>query len=144
MRYRVLATLAIAALFWLSSLLPAAAITQIKLSDLSYETCTSEFDNMVTSGGSARAADCYMIRGKAENKSGKYVYDADVYGRIYDSGGNPVMQNRTRIGSIEEVPPGTSDFELRITVPATQDLPLQLEQFKASGFSAKVRRAFLD
>ncbi|ERN40316.1 hypothetical protein KR51_00032630 [Rubidibacter lacunae KORDI 51-2] len=144
MRYRVLATLAIAACFWLSGLLPAAALTQIRLFDLSYTDCPAEFDNMVTSGGSSRAATCYLIEGKADNHSGKYVYDADVYGRVYDAKGNPTMQNRTRLGSIEEVPPGVSDFTLRITVPASQELPLQLKQFKASGFSAKVRRAFLN
>jgi hypothetical protein len=38
------------------------------------------------------------------------------------------------------VPPGVSDFELRITVPANQPTPLQLKQFKASGFTGKVRR----
>ncbi len=50
------------------------------------------------------------------------------------------MQNRTRLGSIEEVPPGISDFELRISVSANQPTPLQLEQFKAAGFTGVVRR----
>jgi len=36
------------------------------------------------------------------------------------------MQNRTRLGSITEVPPGVSDFELRISVPANQPTPLKL------------------
>jgi len=38
------------------------------------------------------------------------------------------MQNRTRLGSITEVPPGVSDFELRISVPANQPTPLKLKQ----------------
>jgi len=81
-----------------------------------------------------------MITGKAENKSGKPVYDADIFGRIYDANNNSVMQNRTRLGLIEELPPGTSDFDLRITVPANLPTPLQLKQFKAAGFSGRVRR----
>jgi hypothetical protein len=68
------------------------------------------------------------------------VYDADIYGRIYDADRNPVIENRTRLGSVDEIPPGTSNFEIRISVPTNMPTPLQLEQFKASGFSAKVRR----
>ncbi len=69
----------------------------------------------------------------------KTVYDADIFGRIYDANNNTVMQNRTRVGSISEVPPGESTFEMRITVPANQPTPLKLKQFKASGFTSKVR-----
>jgi hypothetical protein len=50
------------------------------------------------------------------------------------------MQNRTRLGAIAEIPPGVSDFSLRISVPANQPLPLKLKQFKAAGFSGQVRR----
>jgi hypothetical protein len=85
-------------------------------------------------------ANCYIVYGKAENTSGKPVLNADVFGRIYDANNNPVMQNRTRVGSIDEVPPGVSDFEIRISVPANQPTPLKLEQFKASGFTGRVRR----
>lgn len=118
---------------------PAWALTQIKVSDLSYEECPSEFGNMVTSGGASQAATCFIITGTAENPSGKYVYDADVFGRIYDANNNPVMQNRTRVGSIDEVPPGKSTFEIRVSVAASQPTPLKLEQFKASGFTSRVR-----
>jgi hypothetical protein len=86
------------------------------------------------------AANCFIVTGKAENPSGKPIVNADIYGRIYDANDNPVLQNRTRLGSIDEVPPGTSDFELRISVPANQATPLKLKQFKASGFTGVVRR----
>lgn len=85
-------------------------------------------------------ANCFLIQGKAENASGKPVYNADIFGRVYDANENPVIQNRTRLGSIEQVPPGVSNFELRISVPANQPTPLQLKQFKASGFAGTVRR----
>lgn len=115
----------------------AEALTQIKLSNISYQDCPKEYEGGLLSG-SSRSASCFLVTGQAKNPSGKTIYDADVYGRIYDANGNPVLQNRTRVGSISEVPPGVSDFSLRISVPANQPTPLQLEQFKASGFSSSV------
>ncbi|MEH2383057.1 MAG: biotin carboxylase [Nostoc sp.] len=119
---------------------PAVALTQIKLFDVSYKDCPPELaQGAVISSGSA-AANCFIVIGKAENGTYKTVYDADIFGRIYDANNDSVMQNRTRLGSIAEVPPGISDFELRISVPANQPLPLKLKQFKAAGFSGQVRR----
>jgi len=120
---------------------PALALTQIKLSDLTYAACPDEVGaGAVTSDGSGAAANCFLITGKADNPSGKPVYNADIFGRVYDANGNPVMQNRNRLGAIDYLPPGTSDFQLRISVPASQPTPLQLKQFKASGFAGQVRR----
>ncbi len=119
---------------------PALALTQIRLFDISYEDCPPELaQGAVISSGSA-AANCFIVIGKAENGTNKTVYDADIFGRIYDANNDSVMQNRTRLGSIAEVPPGVSDFELRISVPANQPTPLKLKQFKAAGFSAAVRK----
>lgn len=119
----------------------AQALTQIKLSDISYKDCPAEIaKGTVSSGGASLPANCFLVTGKAENSSGKPVYDADVFGRIFDADNNNVLPNRTRLGNIEEVPPGISDFELRITVPANLATPLKLEQFKAAGFAGKVRR----
>ncbi|MFN6528379.1 biotin carboxylase [Nostoc sp. ChiSLP03a] len=119
---------------------PAEALTQIKLFDVSYKDCPPELaQGAVISSGSA-AANCFLVVGKAENGTNKTVYDADIFGRIYDANNDSVMQNRTRLGSITEVPPGISDFELRISVPANQPTPLKLKQFKAAGFSGQVRK----
>ncbi|MEC4819343.1 MAG: biotin carboxylase [Scytonema sp. PMC 1069.18] len=132
-----------ACVFWVISwvLSPTAvALTPIKLSNLSYHECPPELaQGAVTSGGSSMAANCFIVIGKALNATSKTVYDADIFGRIYDANNNPVMQNRTRLGSIDKIPPGSSDFELRISVAANQPLPLKLKQFKASGFSAPIR-----
>ncbi|WP_072621014.1 hypothetical protein [Spirulina major] len=122
----------------------AIALTSVDLSDLSYHECPAEFsEGAVTSMGS-EAASCYIITGTATNSTNKYVIDADVFGRIYDRNGNSVFQNRTRVGLIPEVPPGKSTFEVRITVDARQKPPLQLKQFKASGFTARVRPFYYD
>lgn len=120
---------------------PAAlALTQIKLSDLAYQDCPKELAQGAVTSGTTRTANCFIVTGKATNNSGKPVYDADIFGRIYDANNDSVMQNRTRLGLIAEIPPGVSDFQMRISVPANQPLPLKLKQFKAAGFSAQVRR----
>jgi hypothetical protein len=138
-------TLAIATCcLWIASWVfsPAAfALTQIKLSNLSYHSCSAEIgEGAVTSGGTPMEANCFIVTGSAENLSGKPVVNADIFGRIYDANDEPVMQNRNRLGSIDEIPPGISNFELRISVPANQPEPLKLKQFKAAGFTGKVRR----
>ncbi|MBF2008374.1 MAG: hypothetical protein IGS49_23760 [Chlorogloeopsis fritschii C42_A2020_084] len=119
---------------------PAVALTQIKLFDISYRECPKELAKGAVTSGTTMAANCFLVTGKAENSTNKTVYDADIFGRIYDANNDSVMQNRTRLGSIAEVPPGISDFELRISVPANQPTPLKLKQFKAAGFSAQVRK----
>ncbi|MGI0486999.1 hypothetical protein ACN4EK_16280 [Pantanalinema rosaneae CENA516] len=119
---------------------PAIALTQIKLFDISYHECPPELATGMVTSGTTMEANCFIVTGKAENGSGKPVMNADIFGRIYDANNDSVMQNRTRLGSIDEVPPGISDFELRISVPANQPTPLQLKQFKAAGFTGKVRR----
>ena len=118
----------------------ALAVTPIKLSDLSYFECPAEIgEGSVTSGGGIlKPAKCYIITGRTENKSGKVVVNADVFGRIYDANNNPVIQNRARLGAIDEVPPGIGTFELRISVPEGLETPLKFKQFKASGFIGKV------
>ena len=144
---RFLAGLLVSLSLWLSSSWitpPAAAMTSIKLTNLSYEPCAGdEADGSVTSGD-IRPVNCFTVKGKAKNPSGKTVVDADVFGRIYDANDNSTFENRGRIGTIEEVPPGTSDFEIRISVPANQPTPLKLKNFKASGFAGKVRPYYYD
>ena len=132
---------------WLGSSIvtpPAAAITSIELSDLSYEPCEGDEAAGSVTSGDIRPASCYTIKGQAKNISGKTVVDADVFGRIYDAYGNSTFENRGRIGTIEEIPPGTSDFEFRVSVPANQPTPLKLKNFKASGFAGRVRPFYYD
>ena len=136
----LLMTIAWAALGWNA---PAVALTQVAITDLSAEACPAEIGwGAVTSGGFTQPAHCFLVHGVAHNTTNKTVYDADVYGRIYDANGESVFQNRTRVGSIAEIPPGDQAFEIRISIPANQPAPLQLKQFKASGFSSKVKARF--
>ncbi|NES78240.1 MULTISPECIES: hypothetical protein [Okeania] len=133
----VISTL-VAIVTWLWTSTALAAIP-VQLYDLEYKECPSSLEKGMISSGSSMAANCFIIGGKAKNSTDKTLYDADVYGRIYDADNNNVMQNRTRLGSIEKVPPGVTDFEIRVSVPANLPTPLRLKQFKSSGFSHKVR-----
>lgn len=142
MRRSIILAFIFAVILWgFSSLVttPAWATTPIKLTNIEYSDCPAEYAEGNVGSGSSIEATCYLVTGKAKNPSGKTVYDADVFGRIYDANSNVVMPNRTRIGTLAEVPPGVSNFEFRISVPSNQPTPLKLKQFKASGFAGKVR-----
>lgn len=138
---RSMVTGVLVAMLWLLSgwNLTAEALTPIDLSDVAYKPCPPEYADGIVASGSIQEANCFLITGKAINRSSKPVLDVDIFGRIFDANDNPVMQNRGRLGGIPEVLPGESDFELRISVAANQPEPLKLKQFKASGFSAMVR-----
>lgn len=148
MSFRIITVLFLSCVLWLTSFVivpQASALTSVELFDLDYELCPEEnAQGLSVSSGSLSPTNCFLITGKAKNTSGKPVVDADVYGRIYDANNNPVMANRSRVGGIGVVPPGVSDFKIRISVPTTQPTPLKLEQFKASGFAGKVRPYYYD
>ena len=84
-------------------------------------------------------ASCYVLTGDVENRSRNIVVDTDVYARILDSSGEPVLPNRTRVGSIGDVNPGQSPFALRISVPAGTPGPFVIKNARARGFNAPVR-----
>ncbi|AFZ54500.1 hypothetical protein VKI21_07670 [Cyanobacterium aponinum UTEX 3222] len=146
MFYRLIVTFTFSLFLLLSSFIitpPVEALVQIKITDVSYKDCPPGVgEGSVTSGGSALPATCYLVTGKTNNTSGKTLYDADVFGRVYDANNEPALQNRTRLGALPEVPPGISSFELRISVPSNQPTPLKLKQFKATGFTSKVYPTF--
>lgn len=146
MFFRFIFSLGITTFFFLSTCFfsfTAEALVPIKLIDISYKDCPAELSvGNVTSGGQANPASCYLVTGKTQNTSGKTLYDADVFGRIYGANNEPALQNRSRVGSIEQVLPGEHEFEIRISVPSDLPIPLKLKQFKATGFSSKVYPTF--
>ncbi|MEM9275056.1 MAG: hypothetical protein AAGA80_19135 [Cyanobacteria bacterium P01_F01_bin.143] len=148
MNFRIITVIFLSCFFWMTSFVmtpQASALTSVELFDLDYELCSGDnIQGRSVSSGSMRPANCFFITGKANNTSGKPVVDADVFGRIYDANHNNVMANRSRVGGIPYVPPGVSDFQIRISVPSSQPTPLILEKFKASGFTGKVRPYYYD
>ena len=84
-------------------------------------------------------ASCYVLSGEVTNPGRRAVFDTDVYARILDASGEPVLQNRTRVGSIGDVEPGTHPFALRLAVPAGTPGPFEVSNARARGFGAPVR-----
>lgn len=84
-------------------------------------------------------ASCYALRGDVINPTKHTVVDTDVFALILDNSGEPVLPNRTRVGSIGDVPPGRSSFALRLSVPAGTPGPFRVGVVKARGFNAPVR-----
>ena len=84
-------------------------------------------------------ASCYVLRGEVDNRGRRPIIDTDVFARILDATGEPVLQNRTRVGSIGDVEPGKHEFALRLSVPAGTPGPFIVKNPKARGFSAPVR-----
>ncbi|MGQ9866051.1 MAG: hypothetical protein ACUVSQ_07160 [Pseudanabaenaceae cyanobacterium] len=137
---RAIAWVGALVLAWGGWMGPALAVVPVKIEQLTYEPCPPEAAANMVLGGGTLSANCFRVKGVAVNASGKTLHNADVFGRIYDANGNDVMPERGRLGSIDELPPGNTPFEITVSVPAEQPEPLQLKQFKATGFAGKVRR----
>ncbi len=89
-------------------------------------------------------ASCYVLSGMVTNPGRRFVYDTDVYARILDASGEPVLQNRTRVGSIGDVEPGVHPFALRLAVPSGTPGPFEVSNARARGFGAPVRTRAAD
>lgn len=119
---------------------PAAALAaELRVTDVTLEPCPAGDVAAQPEQGRSTSASCYALRGSVENAGKRVVVDSDVFARILDASGEPVLQNRTRVGSIGDVPPGRSDFALRLSVPAGTPGPLRFSSVKARGFNAPVR-----
>jgi hypothetical protein len=124
--------------------LPALA-ADLLVRDVTLEPCPADDIAAQPELRRPAGASCYALRGTVVNEGRKAVVDTDVFALILDSSGEPVLQNRTRVGSIGDVPPGTSHFALRLAVPAGTPAPIRFRNVKARGFSAPVRsRAGVD
>jgi hypothetical protein len=112
---------------------------ELRVSEVTLEPCPRSDVAAQPDQNRSSSARCYALRGIVENPGRHAVVDTDVYARILDASGEPVLQNRTRVGGIGDVPPGRSPFALRLAVPAGTPDPLGFTNVKARGFSAPVR-----
>ncbi len=123
------------------SVLAAAAPAQaaeLQVSEVRLEPCpAADIGSQPDRPGGG--ASCWALRGQVRNASRKSVVDTDVFALILDASGEPVLPNRTRLGSIGDVPPGETPFALRLAVPGGTPGPLQVRNVRARGFSAPVR-----
>ena len=117
---------------------PALA-ANLSVSQVSLDPCPSDDIGAQPQLRRPSGASCYVLRGTVSNPGRKPVVDTDVFAQILDASGEPVLQNRARVGSIGDVPPGDSSFALRLAVPAGTPGPFTFSNVKARGFSAPVR-----
>jgi hypothetical protein len=118
---------------------PPALAASLTVSDVSLEPCPAADIGAQPQLRRPSGASCYALRGTVTNPGRKPVVDTDVFAQILDASGEPVLQNRSRVGSIGDVPPGSSSFALRLAVPAGTPGPFSFSNVKARGFSAPVR-----
>ena len=136
---RALLGLATGVLVLVAAAGPALA-AELRVSGVTLEPCPAADVGTQPQLRREAEARCYALRGEVINSGSKAVVDTDVFARILDASGEPVLPNRTRVGSIGDVPPGRSDFALRLAVPPGTPGPFRFSNVKARGFSAPVRR----
>ena len=118
---------------------------ELTLSSVSLDPCAEADPGSQPELSRSVGASCYVLRGVVDNRGRRPIVDTDVFARILDATGEPVLQNRTRVGSIGDVEPGSHEFALRLSVPAGTPGPFIVKNPRARGFSAPVRsRADLD
>ncbi len=121
--------------------LPAGGqAAELQVSQAYLEPCPAEDIGSQPDLRRGAGASCWALRGLVRNPTPQAVVDTDVFALILDASGEPVLPNRTRVGSIGDVPPGETPFALRLAVPAGTPGPLQARHLRARGFRAPVRR----
>jgi hypothetical protein len=133
-----LALLLALALPWLMTPAPAEA-AELQVREVRLEPCPTGDVGSQPELRRPAGATCYALRGVVRNPGRRAVVDTDLFALILDASGEPVLPNRTRVGSIGDVPPGESPFAVRLAVPAGTPGPLEFRAVKARGFSAPVR-----
>ena len=74
---------------------------------------------------------CYILDGEIKSTAKSLIKDVDVFAFIYDASGEEVLPNRPRIGSINNVPVGTSQFSVRVPIPSFAVPPFTIQKAKA-------------
>ena len=118
---------------------PLAWAANLTVSEVRLEPCPASDVGSQAGRRGPGGASCFALRGVVENPGRRPVVDTDVFALILDASGEPVLPNRSRVGTIGDVPPGRSAFALRLAVPAGTPGPFRISQARARGFSSPVR-----
>jgi hypothetical protein len=113
---------------------------ELQVSDIALAPCPQADPGRQPELRRPAGAACYALRGVVINPGSTPVVDTDVFGQVVDASGEPALPNRTRLGSIGDVPPGQTPFALRISIPAGTPGPFLAKRVKARGFTAPVRK----
>ncbi|KIY95713.1 hypothetical protein MNEG_12250 [Monoraphidium neglectum] len=124
--------------------LPAAAfgpvkvkLENIQVTQVPCDTGVGTVGGVTFSGARSKAA-CLDVGAQATNPESKPLFNADVFGRIYDANQEAMIDDNEsiRIAYIDEIPPGKSEVHFKLFVPLEQyklGKPT-LTGFKATGF----------
>lgn len=137
--WQLLGGLLLALLLTLPFAAAPAWAADLRVSEVRLEPCPAEDAGSQPELRRPSGASCYALRGLVTNPGRQTVVDTDVFALILDSSGEPVLPNRSRVGSIGDVPPGDSEFALRLAVPAGTPGPFEVRNPRARGFKAPVR-----
>jgi hypothetical protein len=135
---RLLAALGLCLGLWLGVPARAQAL-EMRVSEVTIAPCPLQDVGSQPEQRRPSGASCYALRGQVNNSSSRTMRDTDVFALILDASGEPVLPNRTRLGSIGDIPPGQSPFALRLAVPAGTPGPFSVRSAKARGFNSPVR-----
>ena len=127
-------------LLWLLVCASPLWAAELQVSDIALAACSEADPGRQPELRRPAGAACYALRGVVTNPGSAPVVDTDVFGQVLDASGEPALPNRTRLGSIGDVPPGQTPFALRISIPAGTPGPFVVKRVKARGFSAPVRK----
>ncbi|XP_024539220.1 uncharacterized protein LOC9653685 [Selaginella moellendorffii] len=121
---------------------PAFADVKIALRNVEATRIPCPEGQTTVTGGTSFKATCFRVTGEATNPASQPVYNADIFGRVYDAQGEPALDTteNLRIDTLAEIPPGKSKVSFQITVSEEQAKlgPLELKNFKATGYLGKV------
>jgi hypothetical protein len=127
-------------LLWLLVFASPLWAADLQVSDIALAPCSEADPGRQPELRRPAGAACYALRGLVFNPGSAPVVDTDVFAQVLDASGEPALPNRTRLGSIGDVPPGQTPFALRISIPAGTPGPFVVKRVKARGFSAPVRK----
>ncbi|AGY58110.1 hypothetical protein [Gloeobacter kilaueensis] len=119
-----------------------ASKIEIALKDLSVNNCPPGSENKTSislNDNPNEPTHCWQIRGTAVNPASIAAKNVDIFGKIIDANGTPAVTRR-RVGSLAQLPAGTSRFDLQVYLPAAAKPPFSLENMKAAGFPNQVDR----
>lgn len=120
----------------------ALADVKLTLSNIEAAPVPCPSGQTTVTGGTSFSVRCFKVTGDVKNPTKQSVYNADIFGRVYDAQGEPALdaEENLRIDTLAEVPPGISKVSFQISVSESQAKlgPLQLKNFKATGYLGKV------
>ena len=108
---------------------PSVQALDLELSQLELVKC--ETADPASKQPKGYRSGCYILDGQIKSTAKSLIKDVDVFAFVYDASDEEVLPNRPRIGSINNVPVGTSQFSVRVPIPSFAVPPFTIKKAKA-------------